>query len=124
MRKWRKAQREQRHMFDFSRSLASYMRYTIRAYAAGRQVKHSKFTEWLGYSPAEFLGHIVYNLKPGMNLDNYGRVWELDHYVPLSYATTESRLKAVWQLENIQPVTVSYNRRKFNKLPAILAASR
>lgn len=122
MRKWRKAQRAQRPLFDFSRCLASHMRYIIRTCAAGSMAKRSKFTDWLGYSPAEFLGHIVSNLKPGMTLQNYGRTWELDHYVPLSYALTEAKLKAVWQLENIQPATVAFNRRKYNKLPAILTA--
>lgn len=77
--------------------------------------------ELLGYSVEDLMSHLESLFKPGMSWENYGRGgWEVDHRRPLasfSYEGTEDeQFKAAWALSNLQPLWMSENRKKSDKL--------
>jgi len=56
----------------------------------------------------------------GMNWDNYGSAWHIDHKIPISafnFSSSEHLdFKRCWVLSNLQPMWASENRHKSNKL--------
>jgi hypothetical protein len=48
--------------------------------------KSKKQIEYLGCTIDEFKKHIENQFETGMNWDNYGEVWQIDHVVPIKYA--------------------------------------
>lgn len=77
----------------------------------------SKYHAALGYTWAELHAHIEAQFTQDMSWDNWGKVWELDHIIPLSatkYSSLDDPLfKAAWSLENLRPLPKLENRRKF-----------
>lgn len=66
----------------------------------------------------EFLQHIESQFVNWMNWDNYGNceendykcTWDLDHIIPLSYATTEEEVYLLNHWSNFQPLCSRFNR--------------
>ena len=50
-----------------------------------------------------------------MTWNNYGE-WELDHIIPISSATTEEEVYKLNHYTNFQPLWMSENRKKGNKI--------
>lgn len=71
--------------------------------------KGQKTLELIGCSREEFILHLEQQFDANMNWDNYGIYWEVDHIIPLSKGGTIH-----WS--NSQPLTVTENRRKSNRI--------
>ena len=73
----------------------------------------------LGYSIDEVKAHLESQFKKGMSWSNYGKVWHIDHRIPLSWfniSTIDSEeFKKAWALENLQPLFAQENRSKQDK---------
>ncbi len=54
--------------------------------------------------------------SPGMTWLNRGRVWHVDHIIPLSLATNATELACLWQKENLRPIPSKDNLVKRGKL--------
>lgn len=65
--------------------------------------------EHLGCPISEFVVYLEQQFDKNMNWDNYGTYWEIDHIIPLSKGGT-------FHYTNTQPLTISENRNKKNKL--------
>lgn len=67
-----------------------------------------------GCSRAELLKHIESQFKRGMQWNNYGKVWEVDHIQPCSSfdLTNPSEQRKCFHFSNLRPLGVSANRRK------------
>jgi len=68
---------------------------------------------------AEFLiGYLSARFSLGMSWENYGRVWEIDHIFPCSLydLTDEAQQRACFNYTNLQPLLVTENRKKYNKV--------
>jgi hypothetical protein len=72
------------------------------------------------YTVADLKTHLERLFQPGMSWDNYGTVWEIDHKIPKSLFCYEHPedidFHKAWGLQNLQPLWVSVNRKKYNKL--------
>lgn len=71
----------------------------------------------VGYSLEELKNHIeIQFCNEGLTWEGLGKVWEIDHKRPKSWYTYTSfedpQFKHCWQLENLQPLTKSKNRKK------------
>ncbi len=101
--------------FKVSRRLRS------RLYSVLKRKAHRKFSttiQLLG-CPVQFLiGHLEARFKPGMNWENYGKVWEIDHKIPCAFfdLSQESQQRACFNYQNLQPLFVFENRQKRCKL--------
>ena len=68
----------------------------------------------LGYTLTDLINHIEPMLTKGMTMDNYGKVWHLDHIIPKSWFSLEETIEA-WKLQNLQPLLAEENLRKGNR---------
>jgi hypothetical protein len=71
----------------------------------------------LGCTVQECKHHIELNFKEGMSWDNHGSYWEIDHIKPCSSfnLTDIEQQKQCFHYTNLQPLTISENRSKYNK---------
>ena len=69
--------------------------------------------EALGYSPAEFAGHMESLFLDGMSWANHGE-WHIDHVTPISIMLKRGITDpaTINSLENMQPLWAEDNRRK------------
>jgi len=74
--------------------------------------------ELLGYNVEELKIHIESLWVEGMNWENWGKEWEIDHIYPLSQYLKEgeTRPSIINSLKNLQPISKIENRKKSNKL--------
>ena len=63
----------------------------------------------LGCSYGEYREHIESQWSDDMHWENYGEYWEIDHILPLSKGGS-------FHYKNTQPLTVTENRKKGNRL--------
>lgn len=72
----------------------------------------------VGYNLQDLIRHLESKFQEGMNWDNYGSVWHIDHKVPDSLFDYSSyydeSFKKCWSLENLQPLFSKDNIRKGN----------
>jgi hypothetical protein len=72
----------------------------------------------VGYTIEDLIQHITKLLTNGMNLQNYGSYWHIDHITPKSWfkyqTTTDPQFKECWSLSNLQPMLATENMRKRN----------
>jgi hypothetical protein len=68
----------------------------------------------LGCDRETFLLHLQSQFKRGMNWNNYGRVWEVDHITPCSSfdLTDPEQQRICFHYRNHQPLYKTENRRK------------
>lgn len=83
-----------------------------------RNTKVSSVQHYIGISQDSLMMWFESKFKPGMTRDNYGSVWEIDHVIPLSNfdPRSEKAMERAWWFGNLQPLFISENRSKSNKL--------
>ena len=80
-------------------------------------VKKQKTIQYFGCTLAELKIHLQSKFKHGMNWNNYGPVWEVDHIVPCDSfdLTDDYQVRLCNHYTNLQPMLKHLNRRKSNK---------
>ena len=75
------------------------------------------YSEILGCSVNEFKKYIEERFTKEMTYDNYGE-WEIDHIYPISKINFEDYddMDKCFHYTNLQPLWLSENRKKYNKL--------
>lgn len=113
-KKERAAYKRKRRANDDLIKLSENLRSTIgRGFKTYIKNKHTE--EILGCSFSEFKIYIEQKFSDGMTWNNYGE-WELDHIIPISSATTEEEVYKLNHYTNFQPLWMSENRKKGNKI--------
>ena len=80
-----------------------------------RTGKYKRHWEGLvGYSIEKLKKHIEKQFQEGMSWENYGK-WHIDHIIPISKATCEQDVFALYHFTNLRPMWASDNIRKSNK---------
>ncbi len=87
-----------------------------RIYQALKVEKSKSSIEYLGIDISSFKKHIESKFVEGMNWENYGKVWHIDHIVPLQYEnpTIEKVIERL-HYTNCQPLWAPENIRKRNR---------
>lgn len=80
-----------------------------RIYNSMRDHKDRSTLEYLGCSIDQYKTHLETQFTSEMTWDNWGNFWEIDHITPLSKGGT-------FHFTNTQPLTITENRRKSNKM--------
>ncbi len=129
-REWVDKNRERHNARERRRSaeghsfrLGKYLRCRMRMVIRRARAKKSASAMALTGCDVEFLmGYLAAKFKPGMTWANYGSVWELDHIIPCSYydLTDESHQRSCFHFTNLQPLFVTENRQKYNKIPVFI----
>ena len=95
---------------------ASQMRSRIANFLGGK-TKAASTPDLLGCELDALGWYLEAQFQPGMTWENYGGFWEVDHVIPLSWfdqTETDWQYRA-FHFSNLQPLTVSENRRKGNR---------
>lgn len=78
--------------------------------------KTSTFSEYIGCVPDQLFSHIEKQFTKEMSWDNYGKIWEIDHIEPLSFAVDDQDLYRRSHYTNLKPLLVKDNRQKYNHI--------
>ena len=80
--------------------------------------KDSSFLQLLGCSYQELRDHLEKQFKSDMSWDNYGKIWSIDHIIPVckfNLLNIEERKKC-YNYKNLQPLFKSENSSKGGKI--------
>jgi hypothetical protein len=100
---------------DPPEKLKRYVR--ARIFSCLKQTKNKHTHEYLGCTPAEYLKWLLSNTN-NFTLENYGKVWHIDHIIPLSKFdfTNEQDKLVAFNWRNTMPLLAKENLSKNNKI--------
>jgi 5-methylcytosine-specific restriction endonuclease McrA len=101
------AYKNQKYKNDPEYRLLTQLRNRINQYI--KKSNSTKKIDFLGCSIKEWIICLEKQFTPEMNWDNHGIYWEIDHIIPLSK-------NGSFHYTNTQPLTITENRKKSNKL--------
>lgn len=80
--------------------------------------KEQSSKDLLGCNNQEYKEYLTKQFLPEMTIENYGTVWEVDHMKPCSSfdLTDEEERKKCFHFTNTQPMFISENKKKSNKI--------
>lgn len=82
------------------------------------------FKHFFKCKPKDLKEFIFKYMDYGMNLDNYGTKWNLDHIIPINSAKDQKeKNEIIWRLENLKPMKIEENVKKGCKILNLEAAS-
>lgn len=74
----------------------------------------------VGYTVDQLKCHLEKKFLVGMSWENYGKVWEIDHKIPVSAFNFETPddldFRRCWALKNLQPLWKTDNREKSGRV--------
>ncbi len=126
-KQWRKNNPERNllHRLKYDRKRAAHdinfrlrLRLRNRVYQAMRGLDRASSTvKLLGCSLEDFKLYIESKFEIGMNWDNYGSYWHLDHIIPCALfdLSKPDHQKRCFHFSNLQPLTALDNRKKMTK---------
>lgn len=95
------------------------VRLRNRLYRAlnGRYKSHSTL-EYLGCTPQFFQDWMIFQLYDGMTIENYGKVWHIEHVKPCASfdLSNEADIAKCFCWENLRPLLASKNLHKGTKI--------
>ena len=77
--------------------------------------KIKSFDNYIGCSQDYLIKYLEKQFKIDMDWENYGKLWNIDHIIPLSSAKTENELYILCHYRNLQPLYVMENLLKRDK---------
>jgi hypothetical protein len=95
--------------FKLKDNVSRAMRLAMHGNKAGRS-----WEKLVGYSVGELKIHLEKQFSDGMDWNNYGSYWHVDHKVPLSWFGKQGMDKS-FAIVNLQPLLASVNCAKGNK---------
>lgn len=94
-----------------------YARKRIRHYCKQAGIKKTfRATSVIGCDSITLEAHIRLQFRSGMTWANHGKHWEIDHIVPLASAKTVEDVQRLSHYTNLQPLLVTQNRLKSDRL--------
>lgn len=111
----RKETIKQKRKTDIDFRMKEVLRSKMQKFLQNRKTSYVKL---VGCSLDFFKKWISYRFDKIMNWDNFGKVWEIDHILPISSfnMNEESHKKICFHWTNLQPLNIKENRNKSNNL--------
>jgi hypothetical protein len=125
-REQRKSYLRDKYATDMNYRLESLYRCRVRGFIKGTVKKgKEKYETMLGCSWDTLREWLESNFAEGMNWENYGTVWHVDHTMPCAIFdfTIEENVKACFNWSNLAPMIGSENISKSDKVNMTLVAS-
>lgn len=108
--------KKERYANDSIYAMSANVRSTVgKAFGRFGYTKRSRTSELVGCAWDELKKHIEKQFRRGMNWENRGVAWHIDHIVPLASATTPEELRALCHFTNLRPLPALENHRKSAK---------
>jgi hypothetical protein len=100
-------------MFRLSSSIRTYLHKSLKA---GNCTKSQLTESYLGCSIDRFKNYISVWFEDDWSWDNYGKIWEIDHIIPICSIKCEDDAKIVWHFTNMRAASIAENRLKSGKM--------
>lgn len=88
--------------FRLNRSIGGGIRKSLDGHKARRH-----WEDLVGYTLEKLIASLEAKFEPGMTLDNHGKLWHIDHLIPVSrfqFTTAEDpEFRVCWSLNNLVP---------------------
>lgn len=82
--------------------------------------KVGSFIKYFGCTRETLFSHLESLMKEGMTWENHGKVWQIDHIVPLSLGReNHALLLKLNHFKNLRPLSVAENASKGDKVPKV-----
>ncbi len=107
---WCKNESNNNINYRIKKSIAARLRTVL--------VKNDSTMNYIGCNIQFLREWFEYNFTDEMNWDNYGKLWSIDHVVPVNKfdLTDESEKLKCWNWSNLIPETMKYNSCKKSKI--------
>lgn len=114
---WERNRRNLDIEFRLRQNVRTRLRIALRNQSI---VSKGWLSKYLGCTYLELVHHIELQLTQEMTWENYGKVWHLDHRIPLSAGSLQDEefCRAVLHYTNLQPMLAADNIKKANKIGA------
>lgn len=101
--------------------IAKFIRRSIHRALAGAEKNGSSY-DILGYTARELEIHLEKQFKKGMSWENYGKLWHVDHIIPVSKFIKSGEIDpmVVNALTNLRPEYASINMSKGSRIESLL----
>lgn len=76
----------------------------------------TRFNKYVGCTKEVLYNHIEKQFVLGMTWENRGKVWEIDHIIPLTRARNLEQMLELAHYTNLQPLFAEDNRKKSDKM--------
>jgi hypothetical protein len=125
LRKWKRdsynpekgREKARKRLLNPTHRVSKYM--SIRINKLIKDKNFDSIVDLLDYSINDLMLHLEKRFRDGMNWDNYGPYWHIDHIKPVSHFKFESKndfeFKECWALSNLQPLLKAENLSKGNR---------
>ena len=110
-REYTKKQRQNNPLFCIKENLRTRLNKFIK-----KENKSKSFKIKLGCSYEELKVHLETQFTKTMSWNNYGKVWSIDHKIPLASATNKEDIEKLNHFTNLQPLLIEENLKKGKKL--------
>lgn len=115
IRKWAREystiQRQINPLFKVKENLRTRLNKFIK-----KENKSKHLQEILGCSYEELKQHLEKQFYSIISWDNYGKIWVIDHIIPLASGTTQQEIEKLNHYTNLQPLLTEDNLKKGSKL--------
>ena len=111
--------RKKRLKEDLDFKLSERLRSALSSILKSNKIpKKSKALELLGVKIKYFRKYLEHRFKPEMTWENHGKVWHLDHIIPVSAIdlSKDENLKFAFHYRNFQPMFAKDNLQKYNNI--------
>lgn len=87
--------------------------------------KASAYAPYFGLDISSFRKWIEIQFAEDMNWDNFSKIWQFDHIVPVTYFdfALETELKLCWNFTNIRVEKLDLNKNRGNRVDVLAAKS-
>ncbi len=110
-------ERHAKRMLNPTYKVSKYISNRIRQLI--RDKDFASVIDLLDYSIQDLMYSLEKQFRDGMNWDNYGNYWHIDHIKPVSHFNFKSKndpeFKQCWALSNLQPLLKIENLSKGNR---------
>jgi len=115
MKEYQKNRRKIDPKFRIDRNMGNIFWWVLKGRRNGKRL-----ISLVNYSAKDLKKHLEKQFTPEMNWDNYGNYWEVDHTIPKTafhyIAIEDPNFIKCWGLNNLRPLFIDRNRKKYNKV--------
>lgn len=112
-REWNKKQRSINPEFKCLCAMRSGFRQFLKQKGC---TKTSRTMAIIGCTPQQLRDHLESQFVRGITWENYGKVWHIDHIVPVShFGISEDEIARAWNWQNLRPLSARRNMSEGNR---------
>ena len=110
--------KQRRHTIPYVKICHNMRSLTNRAFKRQNVLKDYKTMNLIGCSHSFFKNWISYQLYGNMSMENYGKVWQIDHCLPINSFNllNENEVKKCFHWSNLRPMYSNENSLKNDKV--------